>query len=69
MILNRIRAFASYGFCWKMHQNKRFKFIEAVISQTKMTPLDVTCDDGFVSPTIIRPEGKGNLNIKDWQFH
>ena len=67
-VLNKIRAFSSYGFCWKIYQEKRFKFIEAKITQTKITPIDIECKDGFISPTIIRPEGKGNLNIKDWQF-
>ncbi len=71
-ILNKIRAFASCGFCYKIYNGKRFKFISAKISETKLTPIDIQCFDGFssnfVSPTIIRPEGKGDLNIENYQF-
>ena len=67
-ILNKIRAFASCGYCFKMHDGKRFKFIAAQISHTRLTKIDVACTDGFVSPLIIRPEGKGNLSVKDLQF-
>ena len=67
-ILNKIRAFASCGYCFKMHEGRRFKFILAQISKTRLTKIDIECNDGFVSPLIIRPEGKGNLNIRDCQF-
>jgi methionyl-tRNA formyltransferase len=67
-ILNKIRAFASYGYCFKMYEGKRFKFILAQISKTRLTKIDIECTDGFVSPLIIRPEGKGNLGVKDYQF-
>jgi len=67
-ILNKIRAFASCGYCFKMYENQRFKFILAQISKTRLTKIDIQCTDGFVSPLIIRPEGKGNLGVKDYQF-
>ena len=67
-ILNKIRAFASYGYCFKMYEGKRFKFILAQISKTRLTKIDIQCTDGFVSPLIIRPEGKRNLGVKDYQF-
>lgn len=67
-ILNKIRAFASCGYCFKIYEGKRFKFILARISKIRLTQIDIECTDGFVSPLIIRPEGKGNLSIKDYQF-
>jgi methionyl-tRNA formyltransferase len=67
-ILNKIRAFASCGYCFKVYETRRFKFISAQISKTRLTKIDIQCADGFVSPLIIRPEGKGNLGVKDYQF-
>jgi len=67
-ILNKIRAFASCGYCFKVYETRRFKFISAQISKTRLTKIDIQCTDGFVSPLIIRPEGRGNLSVKDYQF-
>lgn len=67
-IFNKIRAFASYGFCYVIFYGKRFKFIRAQISKIQLTPIDIKCTDGFVSPLVIRPEGKGDIKICDYQF-
>lgn len=61
VIMNKIRAFASYGYCYIFHNGKRVKIIDAKISQEKITEYDISCIDGFVSPSIIRPEGRGNI--------
>ncbi len=67
-VLNKIRAFASYGYCFVFYGGKRFKIIKAGVLQTRKTPIDIECSDGFVTPLIIRPEGKDNLKISDYQF-
>jgi methionyl-tRNA formyltransferase len=64
IVMNKIRAFASYGYCYILYNQKRIKIIEAIISQTKLTEYDISCVDGFISPTIIRPEGKSNIVLQ-----
>lgn len=66
-VLNKIRAFANNGYCFLFYKGKRFKIIQAEISQVHKTFLDISCTDGFITPIIVRPEGKGNLSIKDLQ--
>ena len=61
VILNKIRAFASYGYCYILYNSKRIKIIEAQFSTQKLTEYDISCQDGFVSPKVIRPEGRGNV--------
>jgi methionyl-tRNA formyltransferase len=61
VVLNKIRAFASYGYCFVIQNGKRIKIIDAKISQKKLTEYDISCTDGFVSPKIIRPEGRNNI--------
>ncbi|MFT4967174.1 MAG: methionyl-tRNA formyltransferase [Candidatus Deianiraeaceae bacterium] len=65
-IFNKIRAFASYGYCYFIYNNKRVKIISAEITEESKTKLDIQCTDGFVTPIIIRPEGKGNINTCDY---
>lgn len=65
-IVNKIRAFASYGYPFIMHQGKRIKIKEAISSPVKISPLDITCTDGFASPTIIKPEGKNFMLTQDF---
>jgi methionyl-tRNA formyltransferase len=67
-VLNKIRAFASYGHCFVCHNGKRFKIIKAAAVDKRKTPIDIQCNDGFVTPLVIRPEGKGDLKISDYQF-
>lgn len=67
-IFNKIRAFASYGYCYVMYNGKRIKIILAEISQTKNTDIDIVCKDGFVTPKIIRPEGKNDMNVEGSAF-
>jgi methionyl-tRNA formyltransferase len=67
-VINKIRAFASYGYCFVFWENKRFKILEAKISNIQLTPIDIKCIDGLVSPLLIRPEGKGDIKISDYQF-
>ena len=67
-VINKIRAFASYGYCFVFWENKRFKILEAKISSMQLTSIDIKCIDGFVTPLLIRPEGKGDIKISDYQF-
>ena len=63
VLLNKIRAFASYGYCFIIQNGKRIKIIEAIFSPQKLTEFDIACQYGFVSPKIIRPEGKGDIAL------
>lgn len=68
VVINKVRAFASYGYCFVVYNGKRFKILKAHVSAKRLTPLDIECSDGFVSPVVIRPEGRGNINISEYQF-
>lgn len=57
-VINKIRAFVSYGCCFIMHEGKRIKILKARISGKQLTKIDLKCQNGFVSPLIIKPEGK-----------
>ena len=65
-ILNKIRAFASYGHIFILHQDVRIKIIQAVISEKRLTDLDIKTSDGFISPVLIKPEGKKEMLINDY---
>ncbi len=65
-IVNKIRAFASYGFCYIIHQGIRVKIISAAVSTVKLSDLDVQCYDGFVCPKLIKPEGRGQMSVVDF---
>lgn len=62
-IINRIKAFASCGYCYILHNGKRIKIIEAQFTSVRLTEYDIICPDGFVSPSVIRPEGKKTLQL------
>ena len=64
--INKIRAFASYGYVFTTFNGKRIKIKSAKITKTQETILDVKCKDGFISPLIIKPEGKNFMAIKDF---
>lgn len=61
-IINKIRAFASCGYCYIFHDGRRIKIINAQICDYRRTQYDIPCLDGFVSPTVIRHEGRGNID-------
>lgn len=63
VIINKIRAFDSHGYCYTMYDNKRIKIISAQKSDTKSTILDIACSNGFVSPVEIIPEGRGRMGV------
>lgn len=64
--MNKIRAFASYGYVFTNFNGKRIKVKSAKITKIQETILDVQCKDGFISPLIIKPEGKNFMEIKDF---
>lgn len=63
---NKIRAFASTGYCFFFHNGKRIKVLKAEPSKTRKTPIDLEVKDGFISPELIKPEGKNIISIKDF---
>lgn len=67
-LINKIRAFASYGCCFIIHEGKRIKILKATISNFQLTKLDIKCQDGFVSPLIIKPEGKGFIDTAQFRI-
>ena len=56
--LNKIRAFASYGFTFLTFESKRIKVLKAEASEIQKSKIDIICLDGFISPTLIKVEGK-----------
>ena len=65
-ILNKIRAFASYGYCYTIFNDKRIKIISASYQNFSSSPLDICCQDGFIFPQIVKPEGGREVNITDF---
>jgi methionyl-tRNA formyltransferase len=65
-VLNKIRAFASYGYVFILHKEVRIKILQAIISEKRLTDLDVKTSDGFISPVLIKPEGKKEMLINDY---
>lgn len=61
-ILNKIRAFTSYGCCYILYQDKRIKIKSAIFSLSPLTKLDLPCLEGYISPTIIKQEGKNFIS-------
>jgi methionyl-tRNA formyltransferase len=55
---NKVRAFASYGFPFIMHEGKRIKILKAESTSFQKSKIDVKCIDGFLTPTLIKVEGK-----------
>jgi methionyl-tRNA formyltransferase len=64
--INKIRAFASYGYCFFFYNGKRIKVVKAEASKIRNTPLDLELKDGFISPILIKPEGKNLIQVRDF---
>jgi methionyl-tRNA formyltransferase len=64
--INKIRAFASFGYPFFFYQGKRIKILKAEGAKTAKTKLDLPLKDGFLSPLIIKPEGKNEMSIQDY---
>jgi methionyl-tRNA formyltransferase len=65
-MLNKIRAMASYGYCYVICDNMRVKIIKAEATKIKKTEIDILCLDGFVTPLIIKPEGRKQMDVKSF---
>lgn len=65
-LINKIRAFTTYGSCFTLHDGKRIKVAKASFSPQKLTKLDLECIDGFASPVIIKQEGKNFIPVPNY---
>ena len=63
-VLNKIRAFASYGYPFIIHENVRIKIIKAILGNEQKSSLDIKVKDGWVSPILIKPEGRNVISIE-----
>jgi methionyl-tRNA formyltransferase len=62
-VMNKIRAFTSYGGAYILLDGQRVKIIAAKPSHIRVTKYDIQASDGFVSPVLIKPEGKNLINL------
>lgn len=63
----KVRAFDANPKAFFIHNNKRFTVQEGVISETRMTQLDIPTSDGkFYSPKVVTPEGKKQMRTDDY---
>ncbi len=56
--INKIRAFASFGYPFFFHEGKRVKILKAKKVETPLSALDLKMVDGYLHPILIKPEGK-----------
>ena len=65
-IINKVRAFAGYGYPFIIFEGKRVKIKEVIFSANRQSPLDIPCLDGFATPIMLKPEGKNFMALKDF---
>jgi methionyl-tRNA formyltransferase len=65
-IMCKIRAFANHGYVKIRFNDILMKVIDAKISKSQETDIDLMSSDGFVVPTVIQPDNKRQMNVKDF---
>jgi methionyl-tRNA formyltransferase len=65
-IMSKIRAFANHGYVKIIFNDIVIKVIDAKVSKSQETDIDLISCDGFVVPTEIQPANKRQMNVKDF---
>ncbi len=65
-IISKIKAFANHGYIKIIFNEIEIKIIEAKISKSKETEMDLKSSDGFVVPLVIKPANRKQMNVKDF---
>ncbi len=65
-IMCKIRAFANHGYVKIRFNDIIIKVIDAKVSKSQETDIDLISCDGFVVPIVIQPANKRQMNVKDF---
>jgi methionyl-tRNA formyltransferase len=65
-IMCKIKAFANHGYVKIRFNDIVIKVIDAKVSKSQETDIDLISCDGFVVPIAIQPANKRQMNVKDF---